>query len=175
VDVGTEPADLADGMAADAGAFAAWAGPALLPMARLARRLAPHDDPDDIVQDALARAWAKRRQYDAQRGTAVTWLLAIVADIARASRRTRARWLKVVDETAAVPERPAAHSDPDVDLDRAIARLSERQQLAVQLHYFVGLSVDESATVMDCSAGTVKSTLFDARAKLRSLLGDHDD
>jgi RNA polymerase sigma-70 factor (ECF subfamily) len=102
-------------------------------------------------------------------------LLALVADIARASRRTRARWLKVVDDTAAVPEKPAAHSDPDVDLDRAIARLTERQQLAVQLHYFVGLSVDETATVMGCSAGTVKSTLFDARTKLRSLLGDHDD
>jgi RNA polymerase sigma-70 factor (ECF subfamily) len=91
-------------MAADASAFAAWAGPALVPMARLARRLAPHDDPDDLVQDALARAWAKRRQYDAQRGSATTWLLAIVADVARASRRTRARWLKVVDDTAPAPE-----------------------------------------------------------------------
>lgn len=168
-------ADRAAPTGADAGAFAAWAGPALVPMSRLARRLAPHADPDDLVQDALARAWEKRRQYDAQRGTATTWLLAIVADLARSSRRTRARWLKVVDDAAEVPERPAAQGDPDVDLDRAIARLSERQQLAVQVHYFLGLSVDETAQVMNCSAGTVKSTLFDARARLRILLGDDDD
>jgi RNA polymerase sigma-70 factor (ECF subfamily) len=70
---------------------------------------------------------------------------------------------------------PTAQGDPDVDLDRAIARLAERQQLAVQLHYFVGLSIDETATVMSCSVGTVKSTLFDARSRLRTLLGDDDD
>lgn len=159
----------------DAGAFAAWAGPAAVPMRRLARRLAPHADPDDLVQDALARGWQKRDLFDPAKGTATTWLLAIVADLARTSRRTRVRWLKVVDDTAAVPESPAVQRDPDVDLERAIAQLAERQQLAVHLHYFVGLSVDETATVMACSAGTVKSTLFDARARLRALLGDTDD
>lgn len=162
-------------MATDTAAFAAWAGPAILAMTRLARRLAPHADPDDIVQGALARAWEKRRQYDPQRGTAVTWLLAIVADAARASRRNRVRWMKVVDDAAEVPDTPTVRTDPDVDLDRAIAQLSERQQLAVQLHYFVGLSVEETAAVMTCSTGTVKSTLFDARTRLRSLLGDNDD
>lgn len=175
VDVRTEPADSAEPTGVDAGAFAAWAGPALVPMTRLARRLAPHADPEDIVQEALARAWVKRRQYDAARGTATTWLLAIVADVARASRRTRVRWLKVVDDKADVPEMPAAQADSDVDLDRAIRRLADRQQLAVHLHYFVGLSIAETATVMDCSAGTVKSTLFDARTRLRALLGDDND
>lgn len=162
-------------MAADPGAFAAWAAPAVLPMTRLARRLAPHADPDDIVQDALTRAWQKRDQFDAERGTATTWLLAILADQARASRRTRHRWLRVVDDRAEIPELPADDQGVDVDLERAIGELAERQQLAVQLHYFVGLSVDESAAVMGCSAGTVKSTLFDARSRLRNLLGDSDD
>ena len=45
----------------------------------------------------------------------------------------------------------------------------------MHLHYFVGLTVDETAAVMDCSTGTVKSTLFDARTRLRALLGDDDD
>jgi RNA polymerase sigma factor (sigma-70 family) len=174
VDVQIEPAAGAP-MASDPGAFAAWAGPALLPMRRLARRLAPHADPDDVVQDALTRAWEKRQQFDPARGTATTWLLAIVADQARASRRTRNRWLRVVDDTADVPETPTTDAGPDVDLDRAINRLAERQQLAVHLHYFVGLGVDETATVMGCSPGTVKSTLYDARARLRILLGDSDD
>jgi RNA polymerase sigma factor (sigma-70 family) len=162
-------------MATDPGAFAVWAGPALLPMTRLARRLAPHADPDDVVQDALTRAWQKRDQFDAERGTATTWLLAIVADQARASRRTRNRWLRVVDDTADIPEASTEDRGADVDLERAIARLAERQQLVVHLHYFVGLSVDESAAVMGCSSGTVKSTLFDARSRLRTLLGEDDD
>lgn len=154
-------------------AFAAWIGPSLVPMGRLARRLAPGHDPDDIVQDALSRAWIKRATFDPQRGSATAWLLAIVADRARAARRERVRRLRLVDESAPLPDRPAPPDDhADVDLDRAIESLAERQQLAVHLHYFVGLSVDETAQVMGCSAGTVKSTLFDARARLRTLLGE---
>jgi RNA polymerase sigma factor (sigma-70 family) len=166
-----------DPMAAtvDAADFADWARPSLLAMTRLARRLAPHADPDDIVQDSLVRAWRKRDQFDDTRGTVTTWLLAIVADQARSSRRTRIRRLRVVDDTAELPDAPDSATPHDLDLERAVANLAERQQLAVHLHYFVGLSVDETAAVMACSAGTVKSTLFDARSRLRALLGDTDD
>jgi RNA polymerase sigma factor (sigma-70 family) len=159
----------------DPGMFAAWAGPALVPMARLARRLAPNADPDDVVQESLSRAWQKRASYDPSRGTATTWLLAIVADQARSSRRRRVRWLRVVDDTAELPDVAVSDVDADVDLERAIRQLPERQQLAVHLHYFVGLRVDETAAVMACSSGTVKSTLFDARARLRAVLGDGDE
>ena len=159
----------------DAAEFAEWTRPALISMTRLARRLAPNADPDDVVQEALARAWQKRAQFDAARGTPTTWLLAIVADQARASRRSRVRRLQVVDDAAELPDPPASDSQPDLDLERAIERLADRQQLAVHLHYFVGLNVDETAAVMGCSSGTVKSTLFDARTRLRRLLGDTDD
>jgi RNA polymerase sigma factor (sigma-70 family) len=162
--------------AMDPAGFAAWVGPSLVAMTRLARRLAPHADPEDVVQDALTRAWTKRAQFDPSRGTATTWLLAIVADQARASRRTRLRRLRVVDEHADVPDAPAPDAPAvDVDLERAITQLAERQQLAVHLHYFVGLNVDETAAVMACSPGTVKSTLYDARGRLRALLGGSDD
>ncbi len=159
----------------DPATFAEWIRPALLPMTRLAMRLAPLADADDIVQDALTRAWQKHEQYDEARGSATTWLLAIVADQARATRRTRMRRLRIVDDSADVPDRSAGDHTPDIDLDRAIEALAERQQLAVQLHYFVGLSVDETASVMSCSPGTVKSTLYDARARLRTILGDSDE
>jgi RNA polymerase sigma factor (sigma-70 family) len=56
------------------------------------------------------------------------------------------------------------------DLETAIGRLSGRQRLAVDCHYFVGLSVAETAAVMGCAEGTVKSTLNDARLRLRRLL-----
>ncbi len=159
----------------DAAEFGDWARPSLVAMTRLAGRLAPHADADDIVQDALTRAWTKRTQFDSDRGTPTTWLLAIVADQARAARRSRIRRLRLVDDHAEVPDTAAEIPSADPDLERAIGRLAERQQLAVHLHYFVGLTVDETAAVMSCSPGTVKSTLFDARSRLRTLLGDDDD
>jgi RNA polymerase sigma factor (sigma-70 family) len=161
----------------EAAGFAEWARPSLLAMTRLARRLAPGADPDDVVQDALVRAWQKWEQFDQARGTATTWLLAITADQARNARRSQVRRLHVVDDRAELPDAPAPPADlaADLDLDRAVDELSERQRLAVQLHYFVGLTVEEAAVVMDCAPGTVKSTLFDARTRLRTLLGDDDD
>lgn len=134
--------------------FADWVAPSLLAMSRLAMRLAPPDEAEDVAQDALTRAWQKRATFDPRRGTATTWLLAIVADRARASRRSRVRRLRLVDDAAEIPERTSSDTRTDPDLERAVATLSERQQLAVHLHYFVGLSVDETAAVMSCSPGT---------------------
>src|SRR3954470_8368020 len=121
----------------DAAEFAEWTAPVRVAMTRLARRLAPDADPDDVVQESLARAWTKRGQFNPDRGTPTTWLLAIVADQARASRRGRLRRLRVVDDHAELPDEPAPEASVDVDLERAIQRLAERQQLAVHLHYFV--------------------------------------
>ncbi|HZC52868.1 MAG TPA: sigma factor-like helix-turn-helix DNA-binding protein [Mycobacterium sp.] len=60
---------------------------------------------------------------------------------------------------------------PDPDLDRALRGLSSRQRLAVELFYYIGLPLSEIALVMGCAEGTVKSTLADARARLRTTLG----
>ncbi len=145
--------------------FADWVRPHLGAMARLAARLAPDVDRDDVVQEALTRAWLKRGQYDPQRGTPSVWLLAITADQARkASRRVRPG-LVVLGDVRAV-----GAPDDRMDLRRALERLTARQRLAVDCVYFVGLSTVETAAVMGCAPGTVKSTLADARTKLRALL-----
>ena len=149
-------------------AYADWLRPHLAAMARLAARLAPDADRDDVVQEALTRAWRKRRQYDATRGTPSAWLLAITADQARQARRRR-RPLMLFPEVAA----RVRSSEDRVDVEYAVASLPPRQRLAIDCFYFVGLSVTETAAVMRCSEGTVKSTLSDARQRLRPLLEEN--
>jgi RNA polymerase sigma-70 factor (ECF subfamily) len=146
--------------------FRAWVTPHLVAMGRLAARLTSVADSDDVVQEALVRAWRKRSQYDEARGTAQSWLLAIVADRAR---RHRVRGLPAPAELIDVP---ASTTDVDatMDLEGAIRSLPHRQRLAVELHYLLGLDVKECASVMRCTEGTVKSTLSDARAGLRQRL-----
>ena len=122
-------------------------------------------DRDDVVQEALVRAWTKRRLYDPTRGTASAWLLAITADQAGKARRRASSAAQVVP----VEPSPAAPG-PDPDLARAVATLPARQRLAVDCFYYAGLTVAETAAVMGCAEGTVKSTLSDARARLRPLL-----
>ena len=60
----------------------------------------------------------------------------------------------------------------DVDLERAIVRLSGRQRTAVELYYFVGADVATCAQAMGCAEGTVRATLHQARARLRELIGE---
>lgn len=158
----------------DDGDFASWVQPHLLAMTRLAARLAPAGDGDDVVQEALVRAWQRRETYDPGRGSAQAWLLALVADKARRACGRR----PVAPSRAAAPG--AGPADPeadvaldveaDVDLERAVRALPPRQRLAVELHYFLDLPVRDTAAAMGCSDGTVKSTLSDARGALGRAL-----
>ena len=150
----------------DAVDFEAWVAPHVPAMHHLAARLGDASARDDIVQDALARAWRRRDTFDASKGAPRTWLLAIVAGEVRRQRR---RWRPL--QVAPSPD-GAGWPGERVDIERAIAKLSERQRVAVTLHYFVDLDIAECAAVMACAPGTVKSTLFDARARLRQLLGE---
>jgi RNA polymerase sigma factor (sigma-70 family) len=148
-------------------AFARWVSPHLTAMGNLASRLAGSASRDDVVQDALTRAWRKRHLYDADRGTLRTWLLAIVADRARRVRQRR-RPDGALDESNAPTIQ--AVDGTTVDIERAVASLPPRMKLTVDCVYFVGLTIAETAIVMNVSEGTVKSTLADARAKLRTRL-----
>ncbi len=145
--------------------FAAWVNPHLVPMSDLAARLVGPVDRDDVVQESLVRAWRRWETYRTDRGTPKTWLLAIVADRARRHHRGRERRGTRLLRVTVVPA-----VDPDVDLEAAVRRLSRRQRLAIELHYFLDLKVDDVALIMGCSEGTVKSTLSDARARLRKEL-----
>lgn len=145
--------------------FTGWVRPHLVALARLASRIAPYGDRDDIVQAALARAWLKRGRYDPRRGGPRAWLLAITATEARNVVRKRRPSVELVDTAA-----PLHDTDARIDVARALGSLTRRQRLAVDCYYFADLSIAETAVVMRCSEGTVKSTLSDARLRLRAHL-----
>jgi RNA polymerase sigma factor (sigma-70 family) len=155
--------------------FAALVRPHWAQLASLARRLAPPGQWEDVLQEALSAAWRKRRQFDQSRGSARTWLFAIVADQAYKGHRRTGRPLgQLLEVTASGADSvdSGAATGAGVDVRRLLARLSRRQRVAIELYYYLGLPVDEVAAVMQCSPGTVKSTLSDARARLRRELGE---
>jgi RNA polymerase sigma-70 factor (ECF subfamily) len=152
--------------ASDRDTFAEFVRPHWGIMASLARRLTQSDG-DDVLQDALAAAWRKRAQFDPDRGTPRNWLLAIVADQAAKGRRRIRPVTELVDVAEIERDR-----DVDVDLRAALRQLTDRQRTAVTLHYYLGVPIADAAAVLGCAPGTVKSTLSDARARLRTLLGE---
>jgi RNA polymerase sigma-70 factor (ECF subfamily) len=74
----------------------------------------------------------------------------------------------VVDE---VGEPLLAPDGTSVDVRRAVNELPIRQRTAIVLFHYADLPVADIAALMDCSVGTVKSTLHDARRALALRLG----
>jgi RNA polymerase sigma-70 factor (sigma-E family) len=64
----------------------------------------------------------------------------------------------------------AAALDLDLDLRDALTKLPPRQRATVVLRYYCDLSVEQTAQIMGCSTGNVKSQSARGLATLRNLL-----
>lgn len=149
--------------------FEGWVRLATPAMYRTVRNRYPQLDAAELVQESLLRAWQRRATYRPERGEPTPWLLAILMDQCRQRRRRRH---PVVIPMVGDSEQASPHDDPDIDLAAAIARLPAKQRGAIECHYLIGLSIAESAIVLGCRKGTVKSNLSDARRNLRHELED---
>ena len=129
---------------------------------------------EDAVQEALLRAWERSEKgEDIEHLNA--WVTTVALNLARSALR------RVVAERKArsrLADATYEHSDPTddrIDVERALATLSRRQREAVVLRYYLQMDTREVAEVMRTSEGTVKSTLFRARAALATALGVPDE
>ena len=110
-----------------------------------------------------------RRQFYA---IAATTMRRILVDSARQHRAEKRGGGDIVQLQAHMDVAIDADSDL-VDVDRALeqlARLDARQAQIVELRYFVGLSVEETANVLGISERTVKRDWAVARAFLHRAL-----
>jgi RNA polymerase sigma-70 factor (sigma-E family) len=137
--------------------------PALL---RTAVLLVGRDDAEDLVQTTLirlARHWP--RALDNPDAYARRVLVNLASDHSRRRRRHPER-LGAVPETAT----DAAPVPPADELLAALRSLPQRQRATVVLRFWDDLSVAETARLLGCSEGTVKSTTSKALTRLRSVL-----
>jgi RNA polymerase sigma-70 factor (ECF subfamily) len=123
---------------------------------------------DDLAQEAFVRAWRALPQF---RGEARfrTWLTRLAYSALSAERPALPR----VDEAPPDAEAQADFApgaDWRIDLDRALAGLSEAQRHALLLCYGADLSHAEAAQVLGWPLGTVKTQLLRAKARLRTQL-----
>jgi len=129
-------------------------------------------DADDIVQDAMLRAF---RAFDGFRGhDAKAWLLAIVRNCWRsagaASRRRGLTGLEdsMADESAD-PEETAIQAGHQRRLDAMIARLPADFREVLILREMEDMSYREIAEITGSPIGTVMSRLARARTLLRGF------
>jgi RNA polymerase sigma-70 factor (ECF subfamily) len=118
----------------------------------------------DAVQDAFATAVHKRRSFRSE-GPLEAWVWRIVLNAARSDVR---RDIPPVayEEPAATNGRP----EEDAELRVVLARLPERQRLAVFLRYYADLDYVAIGEALGISTGSVSATLNAAHASLRNRL-----
>ena len=129
------------------------------------------DRADDLVQDCLERAIARRGLFQ-PRGPLRPWLFAILTNLYRNQlRRDRRRGERLALETDAEPALPAPQPGHLAlsELARAIDTLPLEQKEALLLVTLEGLSYGEAAGVLRIPRGTLMSRLGRARAALRRL------
>jgi RNA polymerase sigma factor (sigma-70 family) len=158
----------------DHDAFTALAADAFDRLHRTARLILRSDDlAADAVQEALVSAWLHIRAVrDPDRFDG--WLHRLVVRACYHEARRNRRHGVVQLELAAhgstdAPDAAGLTADRD-QLERGFERLSAEQRAVLVVHFYLGMTEREAATVLDIPVGTVKSRLSRALSALRAAL-----
>jgi RNA polymerase sigma factor (sigma-70 family) len=137
----------------------------------LALALRDQELAEESAQEAFTRAyvyWRRVGRMDRPAG----WVYVVAMRVAFRRRRREPDSAVLVDEGGAGGIDVADGVVDRESLRDAIARLPERQRVAIVLRYLADLPLVDVAAAMGCAVGTVKSTLHAARARLEVDLGD---
>jgi len=139
---------------------------------------------EDLAQDTLVEAWKCLRRYNG-RCQFFTWLCAILLNRYRNVVMKKGDWLRLtaprdegegmvdpIDQLVAqdcLPDRATELNEEAQVVRQCVQLLPRKHQQVVYLRFFVDESLDGIAQALGCSLGTVKSRLFHALDKLRSM------
>lgn len=136
---------------------------------------------DDLAQETFILAWRNLASFR-QEARFSTWLYRIATNCWLAhNRKRREELLGDRVDALAEDEDTMPHSDDmqsdhargatlKIDLERAMAALSEAERAAIVQCYHNDLSHEEAAYVLDCPIGTVKTHVLRGKQKLKAAL-----
>ncbi|MEP3050651.1 MAG: sigma-70 family RNA polymerase sigma factor [Erythrobacter sp.] len=134
------------------------------------------DMADDLVQEALLKAWAAQARFEP--GTSMrAWTFVILRNAYLTDMR-RNRFRGEYDESVAerILTAPADQEEPIhlSDMHRALLSLPTERREALLLVGAGGFSYEEAAEICGCAIGTIKSRVGRARAALNTMLDEGD-
>lgn len=136
---------------------------------------------DDLAQETFVLAWRNLESFR-QEARFSTWLYRIATNCWLADARKRKETL-LGDNDAEVADDDDPSAEPGegnddhardaalkIDMERALAVLSEAERAAIVQCYHNDLSHEEAAFVLGCPVGTFKTHVHRAKQKLRLAL-----
>ncbi len=141
----------------------------------LTRLLHRYADAEEIINDTLWIVWERAGEFrNASRVS--TWIMGIAYRralnmIRRAATHERAMTLEIVESEGTVSDSAQALEERQL-LAAALAKLPLEQRLVLEFTYYMDHSCEEIAEIMECPINTVKTRMFNARRKLRTILSE---
>lgn len=169
----SEPALIVAAQAKDQAAFGelvkrrqGWA------RALLRRMCNNHAEADDLAQDAFVKAWERLTDLETPAAFPGWFRRIAVTTFLMAKRRQKAVFEEIDDASPVASEdsSPEAAAGAKIDLEKALARLSDAERLCVTLNHGEGLSHSEIVDMTGLPLGTVKSHVLRGTEKLRRML-----
>ena len=134
--------------------------------------LSDRQQAEDVLQDTWIKAWKHIEDIERKGITnEKAWLLRIAMNTCKDYRRTA--WFRHVDTRKAIEDLPASlvSSEPeDHTLTLIVMDLPDRYKQIILLHYFQGLTLQETADVLGQSVSTAHRRLQKAEALLNDAL-----
>jgi len=129
---------------------------------------------EDVAQEAMLAAY--RRWGDVgEMEFPGAWVRRVCANVATSLARRRLVEARALLRLRGRRVEVAALDDGAAVFWAEVRRLPRRQAQCLALFYMYGCSVTETASVLGCSEGTVKTHLARGRATLAPRLGVHTD
>jgi RNA polymerase sigma-70 factor (sigma-E family) len=125
---------------------------------------------DDLVQAAITRLYVSWPRAKAAANIDAYVRTIVVREFLNEQRSS---WFRRVTLSRELPDRPARAFDAEAALDvqAAMRALPPRQRATVVLRFYLDLNVEQTAQVLGCTPGTVKSQTAKALDNLRRELG----
>lgn len=139
---------------------------------RFARRSAPREDAEDIMQASFLRVAQVAERFERGRSSGRAFLFGVAANVIRERRRAFARLGRALGRLAGdAPTRSILHPLGErMDVARALERLSDVKRMTFVLVEVEGFLCEEVAAMMNVPVGTVWTRLHHARRELRDWL-----
>jgi len=144
------------------------------------RLLFSKNDAEDIVQQAFLNLWERRQSWDQNKGAKfTTWFYRVIVNLCLDHNRKKkpmplSKNMEPIDK----------HDGPDILLDEKqkqaildlfIKELPERQQLALTLCFYEGISNQEAAEIIGIKVKALQSLIMRAKTTLKERLNHRSD